>query len=48
MMLFFGLGNPGRRYRTTRHNVGALCVERMVKEDSASWIKKKRFFWPRA
>jgi PTH1 family peptidyl-tRNA hydrolase len=36
-MIVFGLGNPGFRYRGTRHNAGYMFVERLAKHH------KKRF-----
>ncbi len=35
MPLVLGLGNPGPRYAATRHNVGAMVVERMVARHGA-------------
>jgi PTH1 family peptidyl-tRNA hydrolase len=36
-----GLGNPGRRYKKTRHNVGFMTVDRLAESHSLAFSKKK-------
>jgi PTH1 family peptidyl-tRNA hydrolase len=40
--LIIGLGNPGQRYKETRHNAGFMVVDRLVRECEAG-VKKSRF-----
>lgn len=41
MYLVVGLGNPGRKYEKTRHNVGFMVVERLVRSHGLGELKEK-------
>jgi PTH1 family peptidyl-tRNA hydrolase len=39
-LLIAGLGNPGRQYERTRHNLGWLVVDEVVRRQGGSWRAK--------
>lgn len=41
MFLVLGLGNPGARYRDTRHNAGFLVVDRVASREGLSCDRKQ-------
>ena len=40
-MLIVGLGNPGKKYANSRHNVGHLIIDELSKTKKEGWILVK-------
>ena len=41
MKLIVGLGNPGKEYNNTRHNVGFMCIDEVARHFNVNFDSNK-------
>jgi PTH1 family peptidyl-tRNA hydrolase len=45
MRLILGLGNPGNKYKTNRHNLGFMILDDFCEKSELKFKKHKNYFW---
>jgi len=43
MKIIIGLGNPGQKYKSTRHNVGFIAIDAIARSLGLKWEENKKF-----
>jgi len=43
MQIIVGLGNPGKKYKLTRHNIGFMAVDALAERLDLVWQNNKKF-----
>tara|TARA_Y100001968_G_scaffold71143_1_gene62397 strand:- start:660 stop:1274 length:615 start_codon:yes stop_codon:yes gene_type:complete len=44
LQLIVGLGNPGSKYKGTRHNIGFMALEKLAQKESIEFSTSKKLF----
>lgn len=42
MKIIIGLGNPGEKYKNTRHNAGFMALDYLIEKKGLSWQENKK------
>jgi len=43
MKIIIGLGNPGEKYKLTRHNTGFMAIDALSEQQNLTWQHNKKF-----